>query len=87
MCRVSRYSPKFLVLPISRRNCSSTVRVRALTWAQVRCRRCMGAVPRAEMIDVKVEKLFMDRHFCCLSNVIPASSSDLYSRLRRKRSA
>ena len=33
----------------------------------------MGAVPRAEMIDVRVEKLFMARHFC--KHVSPCSKS------------
>jgi hypothetical protein len=54
-CRLSRYSPKFLVLPISLRICSSTVMVRAGIWSHVRFRRWMGAVPRAEMMDVRVE--------------------------------
>ena len=62
-CRVSRYSPKFFVLPMRRRRDSRMPIVRVLTWAQVRCSRWIGAVPRAEMMDVRVEKLFMPRHF------------------------
>lgn len=58
LCKVSRYSAKFFVLSISFLIESSTVDVRALTWFQVLFRRCMGAVPSAEMIDVNVEKLF-----------------------------
>ncbi len=62
-CNVSRYSPKFLVLPMSLLIDSRTVRVRAFTWVHVRLNLCMGAVPSAEMIEVSVEKLFIDRHF------------------------
>ena len=60
---LSRYSPKFLVLAISLRNSSRTVVVRELTCDHVRESRCMGAVPRAEMMEVRVEKLFIARHF------------------------
>lgn len=48
---------------MTRRIDSKTVCVRCGTWSQVRFRREIGAVPRAEMIDVSVEKLFMLRHF------------------------
>lgn len=61
--RDSRYSPKFFVLAISLRMTSKVAEVFWLTWAQVRPSRWMGAVPRAEMMDVKVEKLFICRHF------------------------
>jgi hypothetical protein len=54
-CRLSRYSPKFFVLPMSRRIDSSTVRVFAGTWSHVRFSRWMGAVPSADMMDVRVE--------------------------------
>jgi hypothetical protein len=63
LCNVSRYSAKFLVLPMSFRMLSSTPIERAFTALHVRLRRWMGAVPRAEMIDVSVEKLFKTRHF------------------------
>jgi len=43
--------------------CSNIVCVRALTWAQVRLNRPIGAVLRAETIEVSVEKLFIARHF------------------------
>jgi hypothetical protein len=36
---------------------------RAFTALHVLFRRWMGAVPKAEMIDVSVEKLFSWRHF------------------------
>jgi len=62
-CSASLYSPKFLVLCISFLICSKTVCVRALTWAQVLANRPIGAVERAEIIEVRVEKLFMARHF------------------------
>lgn len=62
-CSASRYSPKFLVLAMSFRIDSSTVCVRAGTWSQVRLSRAIGAVPRAEMTEVSVEKLFRVRHF------------------------
>ena len=60
---LSRYSPKFLVLAINLRNSSRTVVVRELTCDHVRESLCIGAVPSADMIEVKVEKLFMARHF------------------------
>jgi hypothetical protein len=63
-CKASLYSPKFLVLAISRRIASKTPRVRCGTWSHVRLSRAMGAVPSAEMMDVSVEKLFRPRHFC-----------------------
>ena len=62
-CSFSRYSQKFLVLAINLRSSSRTVVVRELTCDHVRDNLWMGAVPRAEMIDVRVEKLFMPRHF------------------------
>lgn len=62
-CRVSLYSPKFFVLAMSFLMTSSVVLVRAGTWSQVRFRRAIGAVPRADIIDVSVEKLFSVRHF------------------------
>lgn len=62
-CSASLYSPKFFVLDINFLICSKTVIVRALTCAQVRVRRPIGAVLSAEMIDVRVEKLFIARHF------------------------
>lgn len=67
LCSVSLYSAKFLVLPISLRMFSSVVIVRALTAPHVRLSRDMGAVPRADMIEVRVEKLLSDRHFYFLS--------------------
>jgi hypothetical protein len=84
---VSRYSAKFLVLPISLRMLSRTPMERWLTALQVRFRRWIGAVPRAEMIDVSVEKLFNWRHFwvtlavqiafCCRNLHQPRSQSAL----------
>jgi hypothetical protein len=62
-CRVSRYSAKFLVLPMSLRIDSNTPIERWFTALHVRFRRWIGAVPNAEMIDVSVEKLFNWRHF------------------------
>lgn len=62
-CNVSRYSVKFLVLPISVRICSSDTIVFWLTWDQVLPSLWMGAVPSAEMMDVSVEKLLSPRHF------------------------
>jgi hypothetical protein len=62
-CRVSRYSAKFLVLPISLRIDSNTPMERWFTALHVLFRRWIGAVPNAEMIDVSVEKLFNWRHF------------------------
>ncbi len=61
---LSRYSPKFLVLAISCRIAFRDVMVFGLTWTHVRLSRCIGAVPRAETMEVRVEKLFMFRHFC-----------------------
>ena len=43
---------------------SSTPIDRWFTALQVLFKRWIGAVPKAEMIDVNVEKLFSDRHFC-----------------------
>lgn len=60
----SRYSPKFLVLAINFRIVSRTADVRAGTWSHVRFSRAMGAVPRAEIMDVNVEKLLSVLHFC-----------------------
>lgn len=65
-CRASRYSPKFLVLAINVLMFSRVPCTRAGTWSQVLLSRAMGAVPSADMMDVKVEKLFNDRHFCAL---------------------
>lgn len=48
---------------MSLRIVSSTTLVRWGIWSQVRFRRAMGAVPKAEMIDVNVEKLLRLRHF------------------------
>ncbi len=62
-CRASLYSAKFLVLAISLRIVSRVVSVRCGTWSHVLLRRVIGAVPRAEIIDVSVEKLFRPRHF------------------------
>jgi hypothetical protein len=62
-CKLSLYSPKFFVLPMRRRIDSNTARVLAGTWSHVRFSRCMGAVPKAEIIDVSVEKLLRERHF------------------------
>ena len=64
LCNVSLYSAKFLVLPMSFRMFSRTPIDRAFTAVHVLLRRAMGAVPRAEMMDVSVEKLFKSRHFC-----------------------
>lgn len=63
LCRVSRYSAKFFVLPMSLRMLSNVAIERWLTALQVLFRRWIGAVPRAEMMDVSVEKLFNCRHF------------------------
>ena len=60
---LSRYSAKFLLLAISLRSSSRTVVVRELTCDHVRDSRWMGVVPSADMMDVRVEKLFMARHF------------------------
>ena len=61
--RVSRYSPKFFVLPIRRRMASRTLPVRAGVCSHVRLRRWIGAVLNAEMMEVSVEKLLRFRHF------------------------
>jgi hypothetical protein len=63
LCSVSRYSAKFLVLPMSFRMFSSTPIERAFTALHVLLSRWIGAVPSAEMIDVSVEKLLRTRHF------------------------
>jgi hypothetical protein len=63
---VSRYSAKFLVLPMSLRMLSKVAIDRWLTALHVRFKRWMGAVPRAEMMEVSVEKLFNWRHFYSL---------------------
>ena len=65
--RASRYSPKFLVLAINVLMFSKVEWTRAGTWSHVLFSRAMGAVPSAEMMDVRVEKLFKDRHFCSLA--------------------
>ena len=49
---------------MSLRMLSSTPIERWLTACHVLFRRWIGAVPNADMIDVNVEKLFNDRHFC-----------------------
>ena len=54
-CKVSRYSPKFLVLPMSLLICSRMDSVRAFTWVHVRLSLCIGAVPSAEIMEVSVE--------------------------------
>src|ERR1700761_760771 len=65
-CRASRYSRKFFVLPMSLRMDSRVWVVRALTWDHVRLRRWMGAEPRAEMMEVRQEKLFRVRHLSAM---------------------
>lgn len=64
LCSASLYSIKFFVLPMSLRITSNVLCVFWLTCAHVRERRWMGAVSRAQTIDVSVEKLFSCRHFC-----------------------
>lgn len=64
MCKLSLYSAKFFVLSMSFRIDSRVAWVFWWTWSQVLFRRAIGAVPRAEMMDVMVEKLFSWRHFC-----------------------
>ena len=61
--RVSLYSAKFFVLAINFLINSRVSLVLPLTCCHVRCRRWIGAVPRAEMMEVRVEKLFSSRHF------------------------
>ena len=61
--RASRYSLKFFVPAMSVLIVTKVAFIRAGTWSQVRFKRAMGAVPSAEMIDVRVEKLFSPRHF------------------------
>jgi hypothetical protein len=63
LCNVSLYSAKFFVLDMSLRMLSSVAIDRALTALHVLLSRWMGAVPKAEMIEVRVEKLFKRRHF------------------------
>lgn len=70
LCKVSLYSAKFFVLPMSLRMFSRVVIVLALTAPHVLLRRWIGAVPSAEMIDVSVEKLFSVRHFCVIVSVL-----------------
>lgn len=52
------------MLAINCRIDSSVALVLGLTWAQVRLSLRIGAVPRADTIDVNVEKLFIMRHLC-----------------------
>jgi hypothetical protein len=73
---VSRYSPKFLVLIISFLIWSRMTIVLLLTWLQVLLRRWIGAVPRAEMIEVRVEKLLSERHFCNNVSNLEVSSEE-----------
>jgi hypothetical protein len=63
LCRVSRYSAKFFVLFINFRILSKVAMTRAFTFCQVLFSRWIGAVPNAEIIEVRVEKLLRDRHF------------------------
>ncbi len=51
--------------------------VRALTCAQVRLSRPIGAVLRAEMMEVNVEKLFIARHFCTGQYDVKENSTSL----------
>jgi hypothetical protein len=51
------------VLPINVLMLSSVDDVLAGTWSHVLFRRAMGAVARAEMMEVNEEKLFKARHF------------------------
>jgi hypothetical protein len=60
----SRYWPKFFVLAINCRIDSRVALVLGLTCAHVRLSLRIGAVPRADTMDVRVEKLFIMRHFC-----------------------
>ena len=62
-CKASRYSRKFLFELINVRNFSKASFTFALTWFQVRASRVTGAVAKAEMIEVRVEKFEMERHF------------------------
>ena len=58
--------------------------VRAGTLSQVRFRRCIGAAPKAEIIDVKVEKLFSCRHFyiITISNLCISVGVGLYPKAK-----
>ena len=62
--RASRYWPKFLVEAMRTRSCSRSWLVLGWTWDQVRERRRMDEVPRAETMAKTEEKLFRMRHFC-----------------------
>ena len=52
--------------------------VRWLTCDHVRCNLWIGAVPKAEMIDVNVEKLFICRHFWMGSAGTKGSDQDAH---------
>ena len=73
---------------MSFRMISRTVSTRAGTWSHVRFSRAIGAVPSAEMIDVRVEKLFKLRHFYSkLASIKHLSKSTENSRQRQTQSA
>ena len=63
LCKVSRYSAKFLLLSIRVLSTSRVDWVRALSCCHVRLSRPIGAEPSADTIEVNVEKLFILRHF------------------------
>lgn len=63
---------------MSLRMLSNVAIERWLTALQVLFRRWIGAVPRAEMMEVRVEKLFNCRHFCI---PLATRNAERYTRL------
>lgn len=63
-CNASLYVGKFFVPSINFRMLLSMPIVRGLTAAHVLCRRWIGAVSTAHMMEVNEEKLLSIRHFC-----------------------